>query len=76
MNNCSNLTNNQFRQSLNASLYEWLVSPTEPSYTCQDWIGDLEEEITTCDSSDLPAPVLLPAIDPDEFEVEFCWYLS
>lgn len=67
---------NQTWKSLNISSCRWLVSPAEQAYTYQDWIGDPEEDIVSYEASQLPSPDPLPEIDPDEFEIEYYWFLS
>ena len=55
---------------------EWPLQPAHRIYTHLDWIGDAEEEISGAEEHAQPAMFELPAIDPDEFEEAYLWFLS
>lgn len=76
MNTRLSFSPSQIWQSLNGSLNEWLLAPTRQVYTCEDWIGEPDEDIASYALNDLPGSAPLPEIDPDEFESDYVWFLS
>jgi hypothetical protein len=76
MNTYPHLPLTQIWQSLNNPFIFWQVSPARQTFTYQDLIGDPDDDIASYNASNLPVPDPLPEIAPDEFESDYCWFLS
>lgn len=76
MNLYSNQTLTQIRQSFNPNSMFWMFAPVEKPFHYEDLIGDVEVAYASNEPIHLPATLDLPDIEPDEFENDYCWFLS
>jgi hypothetical protein len=65
---------------LRAAFENWLVLPGPLTFTCDEYLGNPEQEILVQCAEQAARqkadPFQTPEIDPDEFESAYLWFLA